>query len=97
MEQGELALKPGGRRCFAVISTRRNATGRTFVDDWYLTGDLAMRDAGRLFLVRRPGGRRHKSAGHLIGPFEVESTMIEHAAVSEAAVIGVPDPVAARP
>ncbi|WP_338145007.1 MULTISPECIES: hypothetical protein [Cryobacterium] len=35
-----------------------------------------------------------KSSGHLIGPFEVESSLMEHAAVAEAAVIGIPDPVA---
>ncbi len=35
-----------------------------------------------------------KSAGHLIGPFEVESALMEHPAVAEAGVIGVPDPVA---
>ena len=37
-----------------------------------------------------------KSSGHLIGPFEVESVLMEHPAVAEAGVIGKPDPVAAR-
>ncbi len=66
---------------------------RCFAGGYYLTGDLVRRDAdGRFWFV----GRRDdmiKSAGHLIGPFEVESALREHPAVAEAAVIGKPDPV----
>jgi acetyl-CoA synthetase len=60
----------------------------------YLTGDLAKRDRdGYYWFV----GRKDdviKSSGHLIGPFEVESVLMEHPAVAEAGVIGKPDPVA---
>lgn len=60
--------------------------------DWYLTGDTMMRDEdGYFFFV----GRRDDlitSAGYRIGPFDVESAIIEHPAVAEVAVIGKPDP-----
>jgi acetyl-CoA synthetase len=65
-----------------------------FVDGWYLTGDLARRDAdGYYWFV----GRKDdviKSAGHLISPFEVESALLAHPAVAQAGVIGLPDAVA---
>jgi acetyl-CoA synthetase len=66
----------------------------TFVGDWYLTGDLARRDADGYYWFVGRGDDVIKSAGHLIGPFEVESALMEHPAVAEAAVIGIPDPVA---
>ena len=64
-----------------------------FAHGWYLTGDLVCRDAdGRFSFVSR-GDEVIKSAGQLIGPFEVESTLMEHPAVAEAGAIGKPDPV----
>jgi len=56
------------------------------------------RDAGRdgYFLVCRPRRRRHQVAGHLIGPFEVESALMEHPAVAEVGVIGNPTRSSAR-
>ena len=65
-------------------------------DGWYLTGDLAKRDADGYFWFVGRADDVIKSAGHLIGPFEVESVLIEHPAVAEAGVIGKPDPVAGR-
>ena len=65
---------------------------KNFVGEWYLTGDLAMRDGDGYFWFVGRGDDVIKSAGHLIGPFEVESALVEHPAVSEAAVIGIPDP-----
>ncbi len=61
---------------------------------WYRSGDLARRDADGWFWFVGRGDDVIKSAGHLIGPFEVESALMEHVAVAEAGVIGVPDPVA---
>jgi acetyl-CoA synthetase len=64
-----------------------------FHGPWYLSGDLARIDAdGYVWFVGR-GDDVIKSAGHLIGPFEVESALMEHPAVAEAGVIGIPDPV----
>jgi acetyl-CoA synthetase len=59
-----------------------------------LTGDLAMRDADGYFWFVGRADDVIKSVGHLIGPFEVESALMEHPAVGEAGVIGKPDPVA---
>jgi acetyl-CoA synthetase len=66
---------------------------KCFTGGWYLSGDLAMRnDEGYWFVGRADDVI--KSAGHLIGPFEVESALIEHPAVAEVGVIGIPDPIA---
>ena len=61
---------------------------------WYRSGDLGRRDADGWFWFVGRGDDVIKSAGHLIGPFEVESALMEHPAVAEAGVIGIPDPVA---
>ncbi len=64
---------------------------RKFHGDWYLTGDRASRDAEGYFWFL---GRRDdviKSSGYRIGPFEVESALMEHPAVLDVAVIGKPD------
>jgi acetyl-CoA synthetase len=66
---------------------------KCFVDGWYLSGDLARRDDDGYFWFVGRGDDVIKSAGHLIGPFEVESALMEHPAVGEAGVIGKPDPV----
>ena len=65
-----------------------------FADGWYLSGDLAALDEdGYLWFVGRADDVI-KSAGHLIGPFEVESVLLEHPEVVEAGVIGMPDELA---
>ena len=69
---------------------------RCFAGGWYLTGDLARRDADGWYWFVGRGDDVIKSSGHLIGPFEVESLLMEHPAVAEAGVIGVPDPVAGQ-
>jgi acetyl-CoA synthetase len=59
-----------------------------------LTGDLAKQDKGGYFWFVGRKDDVIKSSGHLIGPFEVESALMEHKAVAESGVIGKPDPVA---
>ena len=66
---------------------------KCFCGDLYLTGDLVKRDADGYFWFVGRADDVIKSAGHLIGPFEVESALMEHPAVAEAGVIGKPDPV----
>jgi acetyl-CoA synthetase len=91
---GELALRPGWPSMFRGYLHDDERYQRCFAGGWYLTGDVARRDAdGWLWFVGRADDVI-KSAGHLIGPFEVESVLMEHPAVVEAGVIGVPDPVA---
>jgi acetyl-CoA synthetase len=91
---GELALEPGWPSMFRGYLHDDARYAACFAGGWYLTGDVARRDAdGWLWFVGRADDVI-KSAGHLIGPFEVESALMEHPAVIEAGVIGVPDPVA---
>jgi acetyl-CoA synthetase len=92
--QGELALRPGWPSMFRAYWDEPQRYEKCFQDGFYLTGDLARRDRdGYYWFV----GRKDdviKTSGHLIGPFEVESVLMEHKAVAEAGVIGKPDPVA---
>jgi acetyl-CoA synthetase len=94
MTTGELALKPGWPSMFRAYLHEEERYRKCFGGGWYLTGDLARRDADGYYWFVGRGDDVIKSAGHLIGPFEVESTLMEHPAVSEAAVIGKPDPIA---
>jgi acetyl-CoA synthetase len=90
---GELALRPGWPSMFRGYLHDEARYRASFAGGWYLTGDVAHRDEdGWLWFVGRADDVIN-SAGHLIGPFEVESVLMEHAAVVEAGVIGVPDPV----
>jgi acetyl-CoA synthetase len=92
--EGELALRPGWPSMFRTYLGQPERYASCFRDGWYLTGDLAKRDAdGYLWFLGRADDVI-KTAGHLIGPFEVEATLTAHDAVVEAGVIGVPDPVA---
>ena len=93
-EEGELALRPGWPSMFRGYWNETERYDRCFAGGWYLTGDLARVDADGYFWFIGRADDVIKSSGHLIGPFEVESTLIEHPAVAEAAVIGKPDPVA---
>jgi len=91
---GELAIRPGWPSMFRDYLGEPERYAKAFVDGWYLTGDLARLDAdGYLWFVGRADDVI-KSAGHLIGPFEVESALMEHPAVAEVGVIGKPDPLA---
>jgi acetyl-CoA synthetase len=92
--EGELALRAGWPSMFRTYLGQPDRYAACFRDGWYLTGDLARRDAdGYLWFLGRADDVI-KTAGHLIGPFEVEATLTAHDAVVEAGVIGVPDPVA---
>jgi acetyl-CoA synthetase len=93
MAMGELALRPGWPSMMRGYLHEEARYRKCFADGWYLTGDLAMRDADGYFWFVGRADDLIKSAGHRVGPFEVESALMEHAAVAEAAVIGLPDPV----
>lgn len=91
---GELALRPGWPSMFRAYLNEPERYQKCFVSGWYLTGDLAWRDAEGYFWFVGRKDDLIKTSGHLIGPFEVESVLMEHEAVAEAGVIGRPDPVA---
>ncbi|MCU7826437.1 acetate--CoA ligase [Kitasatospora sp. DSM 101779] len=92
--EGELALRPGWPSMFRGYLNADDRYRSCFADGWYLTGDVVRRDAEGYYWFVGRADDVIKSAGHLIGPFEVESTLMEHPAVAEAGVIGRPDPVA---
>jgi acetyl-CoA synthetase len=91
--EGELALRAGWPSMFRGYLGQHERYRKCFLDGWYLTGDLAKRDADGYYWFVGRADDVIKSAGHLIGPFEVESVLMEHPAVAEAGVIGKPDPV----
>jgi acetyl-CoA synthetase len=90
--EGELALRTGWPSMFRGYLNAEDRYRKSFTDGLYLTGDLAKRDADGYFWFVGRKDDVIKSAGHLIGPFEVESALTDHPAVAEAAVIGIPDP-----
>jgi acetyl-CoA synthetase len=92
--QGELALRPGWPSMFRGYFNEPERYQKCFADGFYLTGDLARRDRDGYFWFVGRKDDVIKTSGHLIGPFEVESVLMEHKAVAEAGVIGKPDPVA---
>jgi acetyl-CoA synthetase len=89
---GELALKPGWPSMFRGYLDQEERYRKCFRSGWYLSGDLARQDEDGYYWFVGRADDVIKSAGHLIGPFEVESVLMEHPAVAEAGVIGKPDP-----
>ncbi len=89
--KGQLALRPGWPSMFRGYLNEEARYAACFKDGWYLTGDLATRDEDGYYWFVGRADDVIKSSGHLIGPFEVESVLMEHEAVAEAAAIGLPD------
>ena len=91
---GELALCTGWPSMFCAYLGEAVRYRKCFADGWYLSGDLVRRDDDGYYWFVGRADDMIKSAGHFIGPFEVESALMAHPAVAEAGVIGKPDPVA---
>lgn len=91
---GELALRPGWPSMMRAYLHEKARYDKCFKDGWYLTGDLAKRDRDGYYWFVGRADDLIKTSGHLVGPFEVESALIEHEAVAEAGVIGLPDETA---
>jgi acetyl-CoA synthetase len=89
--EGCLALKPLAPSMFATYWNNESKYESRFKNGWYLTGDRAKVDEDGYFWFIGRDDDVINTAGHLVGPFEVESALVEHPAVAEAAVIGVPD------
>ena len=94
MTTGELALRPGWPSMMRAYLNEEARYRKCFSGDWYLSGDLAMCDDDGYFWFVGRTDDVIKSAGHLIGPFEVESALMEHPSVAEVGVIGIPEPTA---
>ncbi len=92
-ESGQLALKKGWPSMFRGYLGEKQRYKKCFIGDWYLTGDLASKDQDGYFWFVGRADDIIKTAGHMVGPFEVENVLMEHPAVAEAAVIGKPDPM----
>jgi acetyl-CoA synthetase/medium-chain acyl-CoA synthetase len=91
-EVGDLALHGRPPSLFLEYWKDPDATRRTRRGPWYVTGDRARRDEdGYLWFVGRADDVII-SAGYRIGPFEVESALVEHPDVTEAAAVAAPDP-----
>ncbi|MGZ5522942.1 MAG: acetate--CoA ligase, partial [Chthoniobacterales bacterium] len=91
--EGDLALRPGWPSMFRGYLHEEERYRKCFVGGWYITGDLAKRDVDGYYWFVGRADDIIKTAGHMVGPFEVESALMEHPAVAEAAVIGKPDPI----
>ncbi len=92
-KEGELALRPGWPSMFRGYLHNDEKYAKSFVGGWYLSGDLAYRDKDGFYWFVGRADDIIKTSGHMVGPFEVESTLMEHPAVAEAGVIGKPDPL----
>jgi acetyl-CoA synthetase len=90
-EEGNLALKPGWPSMFRAYWKKEEMYQSKFQKGWYMTGDRAFKDEDGYFWFVGRADDVINTAGHLVGPFEVESVLMEHPAVAEAGVIGKPD------
>ena len=90
-KEGDLAIKIGFPSLFRAYLHAQEKYDKCFVGDWYISGDLAYKDEDGYFWFVGRADDIIKTSGHMVGPFEVESTLMEHPAVAEAGVIGKPD------
>jgi acetyl-CoA synthetase len=89
--QGQLVLRKGFPSMFRGYLHEEERYKKCFIGDWYLTGDLAKKDEDGYFWFIGRADDIIKTSGHMVGPFEVESTLLKHPAVAEVAVIGKPE------
>ena len=90
--QGHLVLKKSFPSIFRAYLGEEQRYQKCFMGDWYLSGDLAKKDADGYYWFVGRADDIIKTSGHMVGPFEVESNLMKHPAVAEAAVIGKPEP-----
>lgn len=95
-QEGNIAVKVGSEKppgLFDGYINDPDATANRFIGSWYTTGDRAICDSEGYFWFVGRADDVIISAGYRIGPFEVESALIEHPEVVEAAVVSSPDPI----
>jgi len=95
-EEGDLALRPGWPSMFKGIWKNEEKFKSYIKNGWYITGDKGKMDPDGYFIYVGRGDDVIKTAGERVGPFEIESALVEHPAVAEAGVIGKPDPEGIR-
>ncbi|MBM4401626.1 MAG: acetate--CoA ligase [Candidatus Cloacimonetes bacterium] len=90
-QEGNLAIRPGWPSMMAKIWRRPKKYQSYFVNNWYMSGDRALKDKDGYFWFIGRADDVIKTSGERVGPFEVESALVEHPDIVEAAVIGKPD------
>jgi acetyl-CoA synthetase len=90
---GLIALRPGWPSMMRSYWNNPSAYQSKFKNGWYLTGDRASIDADGYFWFVGRDDDVINTGGHLVGPFEIESALLEHPAVAESAAVAKPDPV----
>jgi len=93
-ESGDLVLKKGWPSMIRGYLHMEEKYKKSFIDDWYITEDLAYIDEDGYFWFVGRTKDIIKTSGHMVGPYEVESALMEHPGVAEVGVIGKPDPLA---
>jgi acetyl-CoA synthetase len=94
-QTGEICINVSSKAAGIMLEYYRNPekTADAMHDGWYHTGDTAWKDEDGYFWYVGRNDDVIKSSGYRIGPFEIESVLLEHDAVLECAVTGVPDPL----
>ncbi|WP_330948798.1 acetate--CoA ligase [Virgibacillus sp. MG-45] len=91
-QMGNLAIKAGWPAMMRAVWNNPGKYESYFLNGWYVSGDSAYRDEDGYFWFQGRLDDVINTSGERVGPFEVESKLIEHPAVAEAGVIGKPDP-----
>ncbi len=90
---GLIAIKPGWPSMFRTYYNNEETYRNKFKNGWYICGDRASIDEDGYFWFVGRDDDVINTAGHLVGPFEIESALLEHPAVAESAAVGKPDPI----
>ncbi len=90
---GLIAIKPGWPSMFRTYWNNEEVYKSKFKHGWYICGDRASIDEEGYFWFVGRDDDVINTGGHLVGPFEIESALLEHEAVAESGVIGKPDPI----
>jgi acetyl-CoA synthetase len=91
--EGNIAMRPKWPSMMRAIWRRPHKYQSYFVNGWYISGDRGWEDEDGYFWFIGRADDVIKTSGERVGPFEVESALVEHPAVIEAGVIGKPDPM----
>ena len=90
---GLIALKPGWPSMFRTYWENKETYDKKFRNGWYICGDRSSIDSEGYFWFVGRDDDVINTAGHLVGPFEIESALLEHPSVAESAAVGKPDPI----